>query len=149
MNQDDLTTVLTEHGKWLRADGGSCANLSDANLRYANLSGANLSDANLRDAQMPGFAGKLPSSIKEAAMATRDWLAGHRWLQSCWIKTPNGAYSGDCQACLHGAAVYVGGPEFGPLLSKRLVELGYTVEWNDRQGRTLDEVLAALDAVAK
>ena len=141
------------------------ANLTRADLRYAdlggaNLIGANLTKANLRDASLTGailtsailratkFSGLRPiNSLAEAAKATGDWLAGGRWQQRKWIETPTGAYAGDCLACLHGAAVYVGG-SYGPLLSQRLSDLGYTEEWNDAPGRSLAEVLQALKEVA-
>ncbi len=85
----------------------SGANLSDADLTRAtlsraNLSGANLSDANLSDATMPGFAASPVASLVDAAERTKEWLSGGHWIKSCWIKTPNGAYNGDCLACLHG-----------------------------------------------
>jgi hypothetical protein len=129
------------------------ANLTDADLTRANLTDADLTRANLTDASldgatMPGFADNLPTSIEDAARKTREWLAEERWIKSCWIRTPKGAYSGQCVACLHGAAVYVGGPEFGPALSSRLIHLGYTVSWNDATDRKLSEVLDALDVVA-
>ena len=89
----------------------------------------------------------LIESLADAARATKEWLAGGHWLQREWIKTPTAAYAGDCLACLHGAARYVGGPKFGPALSERLEVLGYTVGWNDAAERELPEVLAALDAV--
>jgi hypothetical protein len=127
------------------------ADLRRADLRRANLSGAylrraDLSGADLSGAAMPGFADKVPASLNEAIDLTKDWLAGEHWCQAVWIKTPTGAYNGDCLACLHGAAVYVGGP-FGVELSRKLEAAGYTVGWNDEQGRTVEEVLGALDAV--
>jgi hypothetical protein len=137
----------------LRRADLSGAILNGAYLRRADLSGAylrraDLSGADLRGARMPGFSHQEPKSLAEAAQRTKEWLAEKRWMQGSWIKTPTGAYAGDCLACLHGAAVYVGG-EFGPKLSQRLCEKGYTVDWNDQTSRTLDEVLAALDEVAK
>jgi len=50
--QDELTTILAEHLKWARNDGGRRANLSGADLSGANLSGANLSGANLSGANL-------------------------------------------------------------------------------------------------
>jgi hypothetical protein len=129
----------------------SGANLSRANLSRADLSGANLSRANLSRADltgaiMPGFPGQTaPESLAAAARLTRDWLAGDHWLKGSWIRTPTAAYAGDCLACLHGAARYVGGPVWGPRLSDALSERGYTISWNDAPERTLPEVLAALE----
>jgi hypothetical protein len=126
------------------------ANLTEANLTEADLTGANLTGANLYEARMPGFPDRpLPESLAEAAAQTREWLAGGHWLKAAWIKTPQSAYAGDCLACLHGAAVYVGGPTWGPKLSQTLTERGYTVAWNDAPERTLPEVLAALEEVAE
>jgi hypothetical protein len=124
------------------------ANLRSANLTGADLTGANLTGANLENAVLPGFAGKVPETLEEAAVQTRDWLAGGHWLAGSWIQTPTGAYAGDCLACLHGAARYIGGPVLGNVLSNRLTELGFTVAWNDERGRTVEEVCAALDRVA-
>jgi hypothetical protein len=112
------------------------------------LEDADLTDADLENAILPGFAGKVPETLTEAALQTRDWLAGGHWLAGSWIKTPTGAYAGDCLACLHGAARYIGGPVLGNPLSDRLSELGFTVAWNDQPGRTVEEVCAALDSVA-
>ena len=162
----NLQKILEDHSAWLRGEGGKRANLSDANLRHANLRSANLGGANLSDAdlsgadlrganlsgadlsnaRMPGFKKLEPQSLKDAATKTKEWLSKGHWLQNKWIATPDGAYAGTCLACLHGAAVYVGG-KFGPALSNKLCELGYTVEWNDKPGRTLEDVLGALDQV--
>jgi hypothetical protein len=126
----------------------SGADLRSADLSGADLSGANLSGANLENATFDGPPNtEPPKSLAEAAQRTKEWLAEERWKQGTWIQTPSGAYAGDCKACLHGAAVYVGG-EFGPALSQALVKRGYTVGWNDEQGRTIEEVCEALDEVA-
>lgn len=109
------------------------------------LQDAILQGAILQGAILPGFPNQEITSLAHAAEQTREWLAGGHWLQNRWIETPTGAYSGDCLACLHGAARYVGGPTFGPLLSNLLETLGYSVGWNDDSKRTLPEVLAALD----
>src|SRR5436190_154526 len=84
----------------------SGANLSEASLSEANLIGANLSEANLSEAIMP--SPDPATSLHDAAIKVRDWLRG-RWIQKNWIQTPHGAYAGDCKACLHGAAIYMGG----------------------------------------
>jgi len=128
------------------------ANLRRANLRRADLSGANLrradlSGANLSDAKFDGFPNmEPPQSLAEAAQRTKEWLLEGHWMREKWIETPTGAYAGDCKACLHGAAVYVGGP-FGSQLSDALRKKGYTEGWNDEKGRTLAEVGCALDEV--
>jgi len=59
MNKSELDNIVAKHGKWLRNEGGSCANLRGANLRGADLrdaylSGANLRGADLRDAYLSG-----------------------------------------------------------------------------------------------
>ena len=44
MKQDDLDSIIVNHGLWLQGDKeGTRANLSGANLSHANLSHANLS----------------------------------------------------------------------------------------------------------
>ena len=123
----------------------SGADLSGANLSEADLSRADLSGANLSGALMPSPI--TPKSLRDAAIKVADWLRTH-WIQQTWIKTPHGAYAGDCKACLHGAAVYIGGP-FGRELSNRLNDAGYSMNWNDIEGRTVDEVCAALLEVVK
>lgn len=95
---------------------------------------------------MPTFGDTAPATLAEARDLVREWFADGHWIQGNWIKTPDGAYSGTCTACLHGACTYLGGG-FGKELSKRLRDAGYTVEWNDREGRTVEEVIAALNAV--
>ena len=142
----------------VEADTLEGINLTRADLRHADLTRAVLADAVLAGAVLtgavlagailPGFVGQVPETLAEAALQTRDWLAGGHWLAGSWIKTPTGAYAGDCLACLHGAARYIGGPVFGNPLSDRLTELGYTINWNDAPGRTVEEVCAALDRVA-
>ena len=53
---DEMKSVLAEHAKWLRGEGGSGANLSGADLSGADLSGANLSGADLTHARnIPAF----------------------------------------------------------------------------------------------
>jgi len=54
MTPDELKTVLAEHGKWLRGDGGKQADLRRAYLHGADLSGANLRGANLIEAYLSG-----------------------------------------------------------------------------------------------
>ena len=50
--QDQLRTIIDQHGLWLRGEGGSRANLYGADLSGANLSGANLYGANLSGANL-------------------------------------------------------------------------------------------------
>ena len=52
MDKEELETVLADHAKWLRGEGGSRANLRDADLRRADLRSANLSRADLRSANL-------------------------------------------------------------------------------------------------
>ena len=47
MDKEQLAEILDSHGKWLRGEGSSRANLSRADLREADLSRTNLSEANL------------------------------------------------------------------------------------------------------
>ena len=135
--------VLREVDTLVRADLAG-AQLSGADLLRANLSGAQLSGANLSGARMP--SPDMPVSVGDAAHKVAQWLLAGHWLKSKWIDTPSGAYAGDCKACLHGAAVYLGGA-FGPDLSRSLSEAGYTESWNDAAERTIEDVLAALDDV--
>lgn len=46
IEQEKLDEILASHGRWLRGDGGKCANLLGANLEEANLRGVNLYGAN-------------------------------------------------------------------------------------------------------
>jgi hypothetical protein len=125
----------------------SRADLSRADLSRADLSRADLSRADLSRAILPGFpATDPPKTRAEAITRVRDWFKEGHWLSGCWISTPNGAYAGDCLACLHGGIAYLGG-EFGPDLSRDFSAAGYTVDWNDQPGRTMEEVVAACDAM--
>ncbi|MFA5376836.1 MAG: pentapeptide repeat-containing protein [Dehalococcoidia bacterium] len=49
---NEMKAILAEHEKWLKGEGGSRANLTDANLTGADLTGANLTGANLRGADL-------------------------------------------------------------------------------------------------
>jgi hypothetical protein len=122
------------------------ADLNSANLTKCNLAGADLTGTGLLGAILPGYNGIEPESLEDALNKTRDWLASGHWTQDDWINTPDGAYSGTCLACLHGAANYVGG-KFGGKLNKLFNKNGYTIDWNDERGRTLGDVIKALDSV--
>ena len=52
MSDEELKKILDNHAKWLRNEGGECANLRGADLRFADLSGANLSEADLSGANL-------------------------------------------------------------------------------------------------
>jgi hypothetical protein len=52
--KEELAAVITEHGKWLRNEGESRADLRSADLSGADLSRADLSGANLRSADLSG-----------------------------------------------------------------------------------------------
>ena len=52
MKPEELKTILDDHAKWLRGEGGKRADLSGADLYGANLRGADLSRANLRGANL-------------------------------------------------------------------------------------------------
>ncbi|EKZ4888728.1 pentapeptide repeat-containing protein [Listeria monocytogenes] len=54
MNQEKLDSILENHGKWLRNEGGKKADLSYTELKNTNLSNANLRGANLRGANLRG-----------------------------------------------------------------------------------------------
>jgi len=54
ITSDQLSATIAAHGKWLRNEAGSRANLSRANLSGANLSGADLYGANLSRANLYG-----------------------------------------------------------------------------------------------
>lgn len=51
-NTLNLQEIIAEHGKWLRGEGGTRADLRDADLRDVNLRRANLQGAILRDADL-------------------------------------------------------------------------------------------------
>ena len=79
MSPEELKTILDDHAKWLRGDGGKQANLSGANLSgadlsEANLSGANLSWANLSEANLRG-ANLAGADLSEANLSWAN-LAG-------------------------------------------------------------------------
>lgn len=52
--QDELNTILENHEKWLKNEGGKFANLSFKNLSGCNLNGANLATANILDVNLRG-----------------------------------------------------------------------------------------------
>ena len=52
MKTDKLKTILDNHGKWWRGDGGERANLFGADLSRADLTGAYLIEANLSGADL-------------------------------------------------------------------------------------------------
>lgn len=57
MEQKELNKILELHKRWLRSEGGECANLHGADLRsarllWADLTGANLTEADLRQADL-------------------------------------------------------------------------------------------------
>ena len=59
MTTQEISAILHEHAKWLRGEGGKCADLRDANLCGADLRGAyllnaDLLNADLRDANLYG-----------------------------------------------------------------------------------------------
>ena len=87
MNRDELSTVLTEHEKWLAGDGGARANLSNADLRYArfqnaNLRGADLQDADLQDAYLQG-ANLQSADLRGADL---DYSCWPLWCGSLGVK---------------------------------------------------------------
>ena len=71
---DELRTILDEHRKWRKGDGGARANLTDANPAGANLAGANLTGANLTDAYLAGAY--LTGANLAGANLTDAYLAG-------------------------------------------------------------------------
>jgi hypothetical protein len=151
LSRADLSRADLSRADLSRADLSraylSGADLSRADLSRADLSRADLSRADLSRAILPGFpATDPPKTRAEAITRVRDWFKEGHWLSGCWISTPNGAYAGDCLACLHGGIAYLGG-EFGPDLSRDFSAAGYTVDWNDQPGRTMEEVVAACDAM--
>ena len=50
----EIKSILAEHAKWLKDEGGSRADLSRANLSRADLSWADMSDADLSGANLSG-----------------------------------------------------------------------------------------------
>ena len=54
MTKEEIATVLADHARWLRGEGGRRAYLAGANLSRAYLAGANLAGANLAGANLAG-----------------------------------------------------------------------------------------------
>ena len=54
MTTQEISAILHEHAKWLKGEGGKCADLRGANLYGANLYGADLRGANLYGADLRG-----------------------------------------------------------------------------------------------
>ncbi len=52
MNEEQLTSILQKHQKWLSGEGGERANLRRADLQRANLGGADLWGADLQGANL-------------------------------------------------------------------------------------------------
>ena len=65
MDSEKLQQILSDHAKWLQAEGGQRANLSGADLRRADLSGANLRCANLSFANL-SFANLSGANLSSA-----------------------------------------------------------------------------------
>ena len=70
--QDQLRTIIDQHGLWLRGEGGSRANLYGADLSRANLYGADLSGANLSGANL---------SWANLSGANLSWANLYKWAQ--------------------------------------------------------------------
>ena len=54
MKPEEIKAKLDAHAKWLRSEGGECADFRRENLSGANLSEANLSEANLSRTTLSG-----------------------------------------------------------------------------------------------
>ncbi len=70
MEQKELNKILESHKRWLRSEGGECANLREADLRsarllWADLTGANLTEADLRQADLRR-ANLIGANLREA-----------------------------------------------------------------------------------
>ena len=74
MTEEEIATVLADHARWLRGEGGKRAYLSRADLSGANLSGAYLSRAYLSGANLSG-ADLSGADLSGADLAGAD-LAG-------------------------------------------------------------------------
>lgn len=95
-------------------------------------------------------------TLLDALKATRDWVADHEWIQGDWCRVlgtgPDGEVFG---YCLLGSVQkvtteYPGGyMRVRDALSEYLGSLygwwSSVADWNDREGRTKDEVLVLLD----
>jgi hypothetical protein len=68
---DELKAILAEHAKWIRNEGGTCANLSRADLSRADLSRADLSRANLSGANLSG-ADLSRANLSDANLSRAD-----------------------------------------------------------------------------
>ena len=80
--QDQLRTIIDQHGLWLRGEGGSRANLYGADLSRANLYGADLSRANLYGADLSG-ANLSGANLSWANLsgANLSWANLYKWAQ--------------------------------------------------------------------
>ena len=89
MDKEQLAEILDSHGKWLRGEGGSSANLSRADLSEANLSEANLRRANLSEA-----------SLSEANLS-RAYLSDNHYVIGCTLSNyPLVAFMQDNELCV-------------------------------------------------
>lgn len=87
---DELNSILIDHAKWLKGDGGRkasfCkADLCDADLSGANLSGVDLSGADLTGTKLSGVVLPVSDPRGYVALALRqngEWLiqSGNRHL---------------------------------------------------------------------
>lgn len=67
LNEQELNQVLKEHEKWLKGEGGACANLDGVDLSGVDLSDENLAKANLSNTWLIG-ADLSFSNLEEATL---------------------------------------------------------------------------------
>ena len=132
MNKSELDNIVAEHGKWLRNEGGSCADLRDADLRDANLRGADLRDAYLSGADLSG------ADLREADLRGADLRGANLSGANLREADLRGAYGGNARMqCLQIDPYRI------IVLDKEIVWGGCTKktvqEWLDYDGDGLDE----------
>ena len=83
MKPEEIKAKLDAHAKWLRSEGGECADFSHENLSGADLSAANLSVANLSRTTLSGtnLSGTNLSgaNLSEADLSEADLSGANLW----------------------------------------------------------------------
>lgn len=95
MKIEELSTVLADHVKWLRGEGGARADLSGARLAGANLNGARLTGADLEGEILdknPIFLTGLRWPVLITAACMR--IGCERHTHEAWAELDDDAISG-------------------------------------------------------
>ena len=86
MTKEEIATVLADHLKWMRREGGERAYLKGANLEGANLKGAYLEGAYLKGAYLKGAY--LKGANLEGANLEGAYLEG-AYLEGAYLEGAN------------------------------------------------------------